>query len=243
VRADPEGLFETMLRAGADLPLLDAHLARLSESAQTFSIPWPGAAELRRLCSERAGAAEQGSPGEAILRLVLDAAGRVLFEERSLRTLSRPLRIVLVEMPVGTAGGAHKRTDRSLWEQIARQAPPEADDAVLVTTDGEVLEATVASVWADVGGAWVTPPLDGRVLPSIGRARTLARLRAAGSPVVERPLVLEELCSASALLLTNAVYGPRPAVLFGSAAGGGGLAAALPVCLRGWPWTESGGSP
>ncbi|MEY2980753.1 MAG: hypothetical protein RL562_980, partial [Planctomycetota bacterium] len=59
----------------------------------------------------------------------------------------------------------------------------------------------------------------------------------------ERPLALEELCSASALLLTNAVYGPRPAVLFGSAAGGGGLAAALPVCLQGWPWTESGGSP
>lgn len=64
---------------------------------------------------------------------------------------------------------------------------------LLVDLDGALLEAAWANlllVTAD--GALVTPPLDGRILPGVTRARTLERARALDLAVRERPCTLAD---------------------------------------------------
>jgi para-aminobenzoate synthetase/4-amino-4-deoxychorismate lyase len=235
VTAAASGLFETMRRVAAELPLLDAHLARLLASARALSFADLDEAELRRRCLERALEEHRRVPDDAILRLEVGSQGQIAFDARPLRARTIPLRVDLVVMPAGTFGGRHKTVDRSLWDAIRAQSGEGSDDGVLVQADGDVLEATVANVFAWVGGAWVTPRADGRILPGIGRAWALARMRAAGLDVEERRLSVEELHDSRSILLTNAVYGARLAVLRGRDGDGeSSPPGQLPSCLV-WP--------
>jgi para-aminobenzoate synthetase/4-amino-4-deoxychorismate lyase len=80
-----------------------------------------------------------------------------------------------------------------------------------------VRETAAGNLWLRLDGVWTTPALDGLVLPGIARARLLAALRARGLPVAERRCELGDLHRAEALAHSNAVHGPRPAVLVGAA--------------------------
>lgn len=236
----PSGLFETMRRVGAQLPLLDAHLGRLLASARASSFAALDGDDLRRRCLGQASEEHARSPGDAILRLQVERDGGIELLARPLREVRLPLLADLVVMPAGSFGGRHKCVDRAFWDEVRAGAAPDSADAILVHPGGEVLEATVANVFALVGGVWVTPPADGRILPGIGRAWVLVRMRAAGLQVEERRLSVEELCAASSILLTNAVHGARPARLRG--ADGDGLRNAVPDCLV-WPPREAQQAP
>jgi branched-subunit amino acid aminotransferase/4-amino-4-deoxychorismate lyase len=88
-----------------------------------------------------------------------------------------------------------------------------ADDGIALGDDGALLETALGNLWLLRDGVWCTPPLDGRVLPGIARAVVLERAAAAGLPVAERRLDLGDLHCARALVVTNAVHGPRAAAL------------------------------
>ncbi|MDA0375107.1 MAG: aminotransferase class IV [Planctomycetota bacterium] len=230
--ASPPGLFETMRRVGAHVPLLDAHLTRLIASARASSFAALDGEDLRHRCLDRASEEHRRSPGDGVLRLQVGCAGGIELLARPIREASLPLVADLVVMPSSMVGGRHKSVDRAFWDEVRSGSAPDSADAILVHPDGEVLEATVANVFARVGGGWVTPPTDGRILPGIGRAWVLARLQAEGLDVEERRLSVEELRAASSILLTNAVHGARPACLRGAC--GDEPRPAVPACLA-WP--------
>jgi para-aminobenzoate synthetase/4-amino-4-deoxychorismate lyase len=80
------------------------------------------------------------------------------------------------------------------------------DVPLLVDLDGHVLETARASVVARMlGGELVTPPLDGRILPSVTSARLLEAAPAIGPAVRVRPLPLAELATAREILLVGAL--------------------------------------
>jgi para-aminobenzoate synthetase/4-amino-4-deoxychorismate lyase len=195
-RPDPAaGVFETVLvRDGVPLAL-DAHLRRLDASTAALGLPGPSTA----LISEaHALAAEHGS---CRLRLVADATG-ARAEAAPLPVPTRPTWLRSVTVPGGL--GAHKWRDRRLLDALAAEVVPAVP--LLVDLDGHVLEASRANVivvWAD--GRTATPPLDGRVLPGVTRARVLHELQ-----VDERPITLDELAGASAVVLTGALRGVEP---------------------------------
>lgn len=85
---------------------------------------------------------------------------------------------------------------------LARQqaAAAGADDAVLLNTQGRVAETTIASLFALVNGHWVTPPVSEGALPGIRRAQILA-----AGLAVEAVVSVEDLASAEALVVTNAL--------------------------------------
>ena len=66
----------------------------------------------------------------------------------------------------------HKTSRRERYE-AARARHPDADDVLLVNTRGEVTESTIANVAAQLGGRWITPPLDAGLLPGTERAALL----------------------------------------------------------------------
>ncbi len=91
---------------------------------------------------------------------------------------------------------------------LARQdaADKGFDDALLLNTAGQVVETTVSSLFALMGGQLVTPPIADGALPGVARGLVLERLGAR-----ERSLSVDDLLKADEIVLTNAL-GSRPVV-------------------------------
>jgi para-aminobenzoate synthetase/4-amino-4-deoxychorismate lyase len=208
-RPDPSaGVFETILAAGGRAVALDRHLERLRASAAALGLgPLPGDVAAR----VRAAAAEAG---DARVRVLAGADGfRVQTAELPAATGPVGLRAVCV--PGGL--GAHKWRDRRLLDALAHAVAP--DVPLLVDLDGLVLETSRAGVVAvRSSGELVTPPLDGRILPGVTRARLLETAAALGTPVTERPLALEELAAAREVLLAGALRLVEPVAAIDGAA-------------------------
>jgi branched-chain amino acid aminotransferase len=77
------------------------------------------------------------------------------------------------------------------------------DDAILLTADGHVAEASSANVFMVTGREVATPPLVDDVLPGITRAAAMQIARDAGHEVVERRIDRSELYLADELFLTG----------------------------------------
>ena len=77
------------------------------------------------------------------------------------------------------------------------------EDAILLTADGHVAEASAANVFVVVGREVATPPLVDDVLPGITRAAVIGIARDAGYSVVERRIDRSELYLADEVFLTG----------------------------------------
>ncbi|MGO1077632.1 aminotransferase class IV [Inquilinus sp. CA228] len=210
-----DGLFETIrVRDGAAV-WLDRHLARLTEGSAVLGIPARfGDAALAEACA--AVIAAEGIEA-GVLRLTVSRGTG----PRGVLPPAAPFPTVLVAGHAGlppqgsvalvVARGTCRNQASPLSRVkslnyldavLARREAAErgADDAVMLNTAGRVAETTIANLFARIDGAWVTPPVAEGALPGIMRAEVLARLEA-----VERPLAVEDLRRAGALLLTNAL--------------------------------------
>ncbi len=206
--ADPGwGVFETMLVLAGRVVELDAHIARLSAGVATlYGRDLPVGA--RTLVLDRAGEVEHGklrlsfAPPAGALRVdaeEVDPAAVFPGPERG---------IGLRPATVDGGLGEHKWVDRRLLDQIA--APlSHGELPLLLDSDGSVLEASRASVFAIVGERLLTPPTDGRILPSIARAQALEAATAAGIEVREQRLTVDDLRAAE-VFLTGSVRGVEP---------------------------------
>jgi len=114
-----------------------------------------------------------------------------------------------VTLPGGL--GAHKWRDRALLDAITGDLGP-GEVPVLVDLDGLVLEASRAAVVIREGGRLLTPPRDGRVLPSV--TVTLLAAAAAGLGLVweEAPLPVARVLAADEILLSSALPMADPVV-------------------------------
>jgi para-aminobenzoate synthetase/4-amino-4-deoxychorismate lyase len=208
-RPDPAlGVFSTLASRGGAAVDGEAHLARLETSLHQLygqALPAEVAARLQALA---------GAFPVARLR-VLAAPGpgdhaEVDIEAEPLSAASAdPVELAPVALPGGH--GEHKWRDRRLLEAIAARtgAVP-----LIVDLDGDVLEAAHANVWIVEDGELVTPPLDGRLLPGVVRARLLERTPDAR----EQRIDLDRLAGADEILLTSSIRGLHPAHLAGSSA-------------------------
>ena len=77
------------------------------------------------------------------------------------------------------------------------------DDAILLTADGHVAEASAANVFVVTGRDVATPPLVDDVLPGITRGAIMTIARDAGYEVVERRVDRSELYVADEVFLTG----------------------------------------
>ena len=207
--ADPgRGVFETMLVIAGRPVELDAHLRRLSASVEAlYRRPVPAPA--RGLVLDRAAGIEHGK-----LRLeVLPKADLTLEIEAEEVDVGAVFpgagRGAALRSEVVVGGlGEHKWVDRDLLDRLAAGAPGELP--LLLDADGAVLEASRASVFAISGGRLLTPPTDGRILPSIARQQAIEVAMAEGIAISEERLTLADLL-ASEVLLTGSVRGVEPA--------------------------------
>lgn len=199
-------LVETMLWDGG-YPLLELHLDRLVDSAEYFGFKCERGAVKRALEDHAMGFAERRRK----VRLLLDADGAVRIADEVLEQASGAERIGRVRMAAERTDPAdpalyHKTTHRPLYARAFEQAAREGfDDVVFLNLRGEVTEGAISNVFVEKDGRLFTPPVECGLLAGVFRRHLLETQ----ADVKERVLTLDDLRSADAIYLVNAVRGLR----------------------------------
>jgi para-aminobenzoate synthetase / 4-amino-4-deoxychorismate lyase len=206
----PQGfsLVETMLWH-RNYPLLELHLDRLEDSAVYLAFPFDRNETRTALETHAADL----SPHSHKVRLLLNPNGGLSISSEPLpEPSSEPLRIRIGAEPTDPQDPMlfHKTTHRPLYAQ-AFQAALEAgyDDVLFLNQRGEVTESAIHNIFIEKDGRLLTPPIDCGLLPGVHRRHILSTQPNAE----ERVLTIADLRAAHAIYLTNAVRGPRPAVI------------------------------
>lgn len=187
--------------------LLERHLDRLEGSAEYFGYPFDRS-HLVELLDKAVGDLH----GSVRVRLLLgrDGVASVEVDERVLAPFAEMPAGPVARVELGTTQvGAqdvflyHKTTRRDLYED-QRDEHPYAEDVLMVNTDGELTESTLANVVVRFGDVWWTPRLGCGVLPGTYRAELLDQ-----GVIAERTIRVEELRHADEVALINSVRGWR----------------------------------
>lgn len=217
---DGEGLFETLRVYQGEPFQWSRHLERLVVSAAELGFPVPpsptslreGLDALLHRAGLRDGAARitvtRGVPGGGGRRTrtgswidVEPIAARLW---RGTRTGAR---LVYSRQPFEPGPlGRHKTTSRLAYHLAREEArAARADEALLVSMAGKVLEGSVSTLFVVEGGVVRTPPLSLGILPGIARATVLALCAELGIEAQESVLTRHDLTHADEIFLTNSL--------------------------------------
>jgi branched-chain amino acid aminotransferase len=219
-----DGVFEVLRLYGGRPYALEEHLERLARSAQNLRLPLDlGAvrADVARLLDAAAGKPDPGA-----LRIVLTRGGRRLLLTEELPTHAPAIRLATVTYaPVRLLDGIKSLSYAAnmLATRLAQEQG--ADEALLVTPHGRVLEAPTSSIFWVADGVVHTPPLSDHVLASITRAVTI---ELAGAR--ERSCSVDELLGAAEAFLVSTTRELQPvASVDGRPIGGASATAGGPI--------------
>ncbi|MGN6187665.1 MAG: aminotransferase class IV [Conexibacter sp.] len=211
-----DGIFEVLRLYGGRPYALEEHLERLARSAQGLRLPLDLAVvrdDVARLL-----VAAAGEPDPGALRIVLTRGGRRLLLTEEVPVQPPAIRLAAVTYaPVRLLDGIKSLSYAAnmLATRLARERG--ADEALLITPHGRVLEAPTASICWVSDGRVRTPPLSDRILASITRAVVIEL-----SGAEERSCTLDELLGADEAFLVSTTQELEPvASVNGQALGAG----------------------
>jgi 4-amino-4-deoxychorismate lyase len=220
-----DGVFESVAVVGTRAPHLDAHLERMARSAALLELADPGAAVWRALVD--AVLAEWPGGVEGVCRLFLTRGLGEGFPPTALALLSpvpaevvrqRTEGVAVVSLGLGVPAdfraeapwllGGAKTLSYAVNMAALRHAHAQgADDVVLTSLEGRVLEGPTSTVVWAAGGTLHTPPLDCGILPGTTMARLFERAAADGWPTAYFPGTVADLHAADAVWLLSGVRG------------------------------------
>ncbi|MEA2248854.1 MAG: branched-chain amino acid aminotransferase [Solirubrobacteraceae bacterium] len=181
-----DGVFEVVRLYDGRPFALEDHLARMERSAQNLRLPF----DVEAVRADVAAVLEAGQPGDGLIRLVATRGGRRLGFLERLPDLPDAIALRTVRFaPTRILDGVKSLSyaPNMLASRVAQEQG--ADEALLVTPHGRVLEAPTSSFVCSLNGrSLVTPPLDDHILDSITRRRLLAVC-----DVDERPITFDDL--------------------------------------------------
>ena len=195
VRGD--GVFEVVrLYAGRPFAWED-HLRRLTNSASNLRLEIDINAV--RMQAEALVATAEGEYLDGQLRVMVTRGGRIIGLLETLAEHAAAVRLASVTYaPPRILDGVKSLSyaGNMLATRLAKEAG--AEEALLVTPHGRVLEAPTSSLFYVIGSELRTPPLSDHILDSITRRRLLAAL-----DVAELPVTLEELLGCEEAFLAS----------------------------------------
>ncbi|HEY2316880.1 MAG TPA: aminotransferase class IV [Solirubrobacteraceae bacterium] len=197
VRGD--GVFEVIRIYDGEPYAFDAHLARLTRSAQNIRLPVD--VESVRADAFRLLAQAGTGPDHQCLRIMITRGGRRILLTETMVAVPDPARVMSITYsPTRILDGIKSLSYAAnmLAGRLAREQG--FDEALLVTPHGRVLEAPTSSLFYVSDGRLLTPPLDEHILASITRALVIEVTGAE-----ERPCTLQELYGADEVFLASTV--------------------------------------
>ena len=234
-----DGVFETLRARGGRPTELAEHLARLRRSADGLDIELGSALEtqIEAGIADLLEAEGLGGPnGDASIRIT---ASRGSIAGRGLLPAEHPAPTVVIQAwPVPPTPADHLERGLHLVVSSVRRDPASplaalkttsradyvyariearragADDALFLTTDGRLSEATSANIFLVRGAELATPGLDCAILPGTTRSWILGWAGVAGLAPVEGSLAAADLAGADEAFLCSSVAGILPVTRF-----------------------------
>lgn len=216
-----DSVFETLRVSNARPFRWPLHVERLRKGAAFLGITVP--TPPKELRSIMAALIERNQLGEGLLRITLSRGpGARGYSPRragpptlvvTAHELPPPsadwrLRTASLKVAVGDKLGVHKVGSRLL--NVLARAEAEsagADDALILNTSGEVLEAASGNVFWVQRNLVLTPPSAMGALPGVTRAIVLELCAGLGIPTQKRKVPVESLQMAEGVFVTNSACG------------------------------------
>jgi branched-chain amino acid aminotransferase len=197
-----DGVFE-VARVYAGRPFgLDEHLERMVRSAASIRLPFDEAA----VRADAVALLEAAGSADGALRLVVTRGGRRIGILHPLPPFPETIALATITYsPTRVLDGVKSLSygANMLATRLAKEAG--ADEALLVTPHGRVLEAPVTSFFYVLDDGLYTPPLSDRILDSISRRVLLAVTDAS-----ERVTTLDDLTQIGEAFLASSLREVQP---------------------------------
>lgn len=218
-----DGIFETMRLYDGVPFLFEEHIQRLLKSARELKIQTD--LDPAKIADIVKTLAEKNSLLNGVVRITLtrgDHAGNLDLTQTGNATVlasirqipssfetnsSPPLKVITVRGYGNREKTARHKTLSYLPYIWARdEAKSEgADDAIIISEMGEVLEATTANIFLVKGAQLFTPPLESGILPGITRKAIIEICATYGIKISETAITVDDLKDAEEIFLTNSV--------------------------------------
>jgi len=207
-RKEPFELLESILWNDG-YGLLPLHLERMESSAMYFGFSFD-----RKIILAALEDAEKQFASEARMkvRVLLACSGTVKVTHTPVAKPANGGKITVSSVRVfsGDRFLRHKTTCRQLYNQQHEQALRQGyEETLFLNERGEVTEGAISNVFIEKEGRWSTPPVACGLLPGTYRRHLLETKPSA----VEEILRLEDLASANAIYICNAIRGCRKVTL------------------------------
>ncbi|MFL6096186.1 MAG: aminotransferase class IV [Blastococcus sp.] len=223
-----DGVFESVAVIGGGTPYLDAHLARMANSALLLELVDPGPVVWQGLVD--IVLADWPADVEGVCRFFLTRGlGEGLpptalallapVPEETVRQRTEGISVVSLGLGVPAdfraqapwlLGGAKTLSYAVNMAALRHAHSVGADDVVFTSLDGSLLEGPTSTVVWVAGGTLHTPPVDIGILPGTTVARLFERADADGWPTAHSPGTVADLHAADAVWLLSGVRGAAP---------------------------------
>ena len=223
-----DALFETMKVASKNILLETYHFERLFAGLRLLQFEVPKLLTREKLCKEVLLLAEKNHCGNlARIRLsVFRGNGGVYDEERTPQYLIEcwPLNESLNRLNenglvIDIFPAARKSCDSFSHLKSANYLPytmaaiyakaNKLNDCLVLNTDGNIADATIANVFLIKEGVVITPGPDQGCVNGVMRRHLLEKMKDAGYSIQENPVSVSTLEEADEVFLTNAISGIR----------------------------------
>ena len=201
----PPSLIETMRLGPKGFVRLPRHLNRLERSAREMGYAY----NFHKIADALTQVEPDREPQRIRIELFPDARAHIVVTP--LAQMDEPVRVVAGSRPLTpeVQPSAHKIGTRYFYEsELDRARAQGADEVILLNPDGEVAEGSYTSVFAEIEGKLLTPPLSSGGLPGVLREHLLEEGRAE-----EQVLEWGDLLEADALYVGNSLRGLMLAVI------------------------------
>ncbi len=212
-----DGIFETIaVRAGSPI-WLEQHLQRLQSAAGELGF----SCDITAIKTTLAAVLQKSSAASEVLRITLtrgptprglSAQGHqpsliISLNAFDLGNLPKSVRLATSKVRRNVTAPSSRLKTLSYVDAIAaaREVTNQADDALMLNTNGHVASTTIANIFLLMGETLVTPADDQGLLKGIARATLIASAKELGLHVQARIVKPEELHAADAVFLTNSL--------------------------------------
>ena len=220
-----DGLFETLAVFDGQARCWEDHWRRLNEGCQRLGLQCPDKALLEREVAEVSGDADRkvvkilltrGSgprgyrtPENGATRRILAASDWPDYPQECAREGVR-VRLCQTRLGHNPSLAGLKHCNR-LEQVLARQEwQDEAEEGLMLDTDGNVIEGTMSNVFLAYDGTLMTPDLSRCGVAGVTRQRIIDQAPEHGIPVEVAEITLQQVHDAQALFLCNTLIGLWP---------------------------------
>ena len=207
-RKEPFELLESILWNDG-YGLLPLHLERMESSAMYFGFSF----DRKVILAALKDAEKQFASGmQTKVRVLLACSGAVKVTHALVAEQAGKGKITVSSIRVfsGDRFLRHKTTCRKLYNQQHEQALRQGyEETIFLNERGEVTEGAISNVFIEKDGCWFTPSIACGLLPGTYRRHLLETQPAAAEEILR----LEDLASAEAIYICNAIRGCRKVTL------------------------------